>query len=68
MITVGAKVRSLGALYVHNVDGNSYRKVHNGTVLAVLKYNDMGTQTVCKVATKYGTCFVNPSQLALVSL
>lgn len=65
-IKVGAKVRSKGALYVHNVDGNTYRKVHTGTVVGVREHTDMGRMLVCKVVTRYGVCFVNPSQLEFI--
>lgn len=68
VLKIGSRVRSRGALYVHNVDGNTYRKVHEGTVIGVQKHTDMGAMLVCKVATAYGTCFVNPSQLVPIGL
>lgn len=63
-IKIGGRVRSKGALYIQ-VSGQ-YRKVHNGVVLAVFTDTSMGTQMVCRVATKYGDALVNPSQLEFI--
>ena len=64
MITVGAKVRSHGALYINASFG--YRKVHTGTVVALRTVHHMGRQELAYVATRYGSTWVNPSQLARI--
>jgi hypothetical protein len=61
---VGTKVRSHGPIYVSSRAG--YRKVHTGVVVAVKQTTDMGVLTICKVATRYGDCWVNPSQLVSI--